>query len=231
MVTEETWQAFRQHFVDLFFPIRCAGCGRWDTNLCSRCWLLCDNDCELSAVDDAAGVPLFPLWSLGKYGGNLRNVILAAKHQPGRKLADFLFLAGANLGNSCALSLETSKPSVYTQKVWVIPAPSSHRRRWEDAEVTKYLAAGVARGVSESLGVEACVKEAVGLKRGRGSQSNRTRQNRLQGRHDALYTKIPAPPRTPIILVDDVYTTGATVREMATCLKENVQAIIVLAKA
>lgn len=213
--------------LDLLFPTQCVGCGRWDAVLCDQCWLLADEDPTLGAIDDTRGVPQIPLWALGSYGGPLRKIIVAAKHQTGVDLDDFLFHAGCRLGQAASQNVANAD-----MPVWVVAAPSSWRRRWNGHEVTGHLARGVAVGIEEALqGRRVQVVDVFRLRPGAGSQSRRGKDSRRRARRGALRIACAPPADAAVVLVDDVTATGTTLVEMVGHLGINAQVAVVLARA
>lgn len=208
---------------DLAVPVQCAGCCEWDTALCESCWLVADAEPVLTALDDQLGVPTIPVHSLGKYGGKLRKLILAAKHDPAIDLDLFLKTAGARIGESL---LQEPLPAT----VWVVPAPSSWKRRLRRAGITTQISQGVAAALREG-GVRASVEEIVALRWGAGSQSSREREQRRRGRSGQIRRKRNILCGIGVILVDDVLTTGATLREIAAVIGDCVVGAAVLAHA
>ncbi|MGO3797402.1 MAG: competence protein ComF [Pauljensenia sp.] len=100
-------------------------------------------------------------------------------------------------------------------EVWVVPAPSGWRRRYRDQMVAPGIADGVAREVAAGAGVTARVVEPVGLRPFSGSQSGRSGGERRSGRLDSMKARVEVPAGIGVVLVDDVVTTGATLRELA----------------
>ena len=207
----------------LLFPVQCPGCGEWDVTLCGECWQLADADPIFDVLDDALGIPLVPVVVLGKYGGTLRRIIVAAKHDPAADFSGFLYQAGARLGEHIADDLNVDT-------VLVVPAPSSRRRRMRRAEVTWHIAAGVADALTQ-VGIQTHIWQGLAMKIGAGSQGNRGREMRRMARKNQIRLKRNLPPDLGIVLVDDVMTTGATMREMARIFGARVIGIAVLARA
>ncbi len=223
MDIREFLEGLGSEFKSLLFPVQCPGCGKWDTTLCDECWRFADADPFLDVFDDELGNPLVPVVALGKYGGPLRRVIVAAKHDLAADFHRFLYQCGCRLGEHIADDLNIDS-------VLVVPAPSSWRRRMRFAEVTGHVAAGVADAFGH-MGVQADIWRGFALKIGAGSQGNRGREMRRKGRRNQIRLKRNLPPNVGVILVDDVMTTGATMHEMVQILGKQVIGIAVLARA
>lgn len=201
---------------DLAVPLSCP-CGREGVRLCAACRGLLapapvrvDAACPalqiVVAADASRGesgviaAPLLPVLALGEHVGGLRRLVLAWKNggmlclaQPlGEHLTPGVGMLGAG------------------REVALVPIPSSlaHRiRRGEDHT------AELARAVARRSGTR--VVPALSL-RG-GSQSGKGRRERREDRWDQMRTTRAAATLrrgsgAGVILVDDVVTTGATLR-------------------
>lgn len=145
---------------NLLFPVQCAGCQVWDTELCSACAALATGETTMRALDDIEGRPALEITALGRYEGRLRSIILAAKHDPHRDLSRFLTEAGRNLGEATGRQLAlqlgrgakgSSSLPPFPLRIWVVPAPSSHMRRLQRAEIVPLFAKGVVEGLRAEL--------------------------------------------------------------------------------
>lgn len=198
---------------DALLPVQCPGCGAWDTRLCPRCAALARGAGTLDwhVLDGEGEVADVPVWSLGDYEGALRRLILAAKHRPRVDLLAFLRDCGVHLGAAIAGSTLLTGTDV-----WVVPAPSGWRRRHGGQMVTPALADGVARGIAACAHGSVShvrVVDALRLRAWARSQSSRDAGERRSGRAGSMRRLVEVPPGASLVLVDDVVTTGATVRE------------------
>ena len=100
--------------------------------------------------------------------------------------------------------------------MWVVPAPSSWKRRLRGRQVAMPLARAVARALAASArpGVRVRVVDAVRLRVGASSQSGKAGAQRTVGRMGAMRALAVPPRGVLVVAVDDVVTTGATIREM-----------------
>jgi hypothetical protein len=167
---------------------------------------------------------------MGDYDGPLRRIVLAAKHSARTDVTDFLDEAGARLGTAlggvlgvagspvaAVGSLAGRVPSTGSAvDVWVVPAPSSWKRRLRGRQVALPLARAVARALAASArpGVRVQVVDAVRLRVGATSQSGKAGAQRTVGRMGSMRALAVPSPGVLVVAVDDVVTTGATVREM-----------------
>ena len=67
---------------------------------------------------------------------------------------------------------------------------------------------------SAAPGVRACVVDALALRVGAGSQSGKAGAARVVGRMGSMRPRAEVPAGVLVVAVDDVVTTGATIREM-----------------
>ena len=215
-------------FVGALLPVQCAGCRAWDEVLCPSCRSLASGPAHVASIDGVRG-PL-PLVVMGDYDGPLRRIVLAAKHSARTDLSDFLDEAGARLGTvlggvlgvagspaAAVGSLEGRAPSTGgAVDVWVVPAPSSWKRRLRGRQVALPLARAVARALAAGArpGVRVRVVDAVRLRVGATSQSGKAGAQRAVGRMGSMYALAVPGPGVLVVAVDDVVTTGATIREM-----------------
>lgn len=217
----------------MLFPVQCAGCGRWDTPLCEECHAVADREVVFRDLEDDRGVPSIELLCLGEYDGELRNLVLAAKHDPYRNMSKFLREAGRTLGVAAGRSLGRYFPGgvALGEQIWVVPAPSSHARRRKRAEIVPFIASGVAEGMCQELTSRIRVVPAVKLRRGVGSQGGKSAGVRGRGRAGTIFTDLTLPNRTLVVVVDDVVTTGATMRAVCEALDGRVVQAVALAAA
>ena len=209
-------------------PVQCVGCGAWDEVLCPTCRSLASSQPLATTLEGAHGA--IPGMVLGDYSGPLRRIILGAKHAARTDIGDFLDEAGAALGASLWRAVGRVGSPVWVRgsgrgrarrsgaaaQVWVVPAPSSWGRRLRGRQVALPLALGVARGMARSAepGVRVRVVDAVALRVGAGSQSGKAGAARTVGRMGSMRSRVAVPADVLIVAVDDVVTTGATIREM-----------------
>ena len=220
--------ALGRGFVGALLPVQCAGCRAWDEVLCPSCRRHAQAEPIPTVVDGARGD--LPALAMGDYVGSLRRIILAAKHSSRTDLSDFLDEAGARLGTALGGVLGVAgSPAVAVGSlegrasssgsavdVWVVPAPSSWRRRLRGRQVALPLARAVARALAAGArpGVRVRVVDAVRLRIGATSQSGKAGAQRTVGRMGAMRALAVPPRGVLVVAVDDVVTTGATIREM-----------------
>jgi ComF family protein len=199
-----------QSLLSLFLQSNCLLCQRSADLLCPYCRNQLQ-DCQLGDKAQFWGGDL-PRFVWGKYDGVLKRAIAILKYDGQRQLGELL---GFWLGQAW-LNSPVSSP---LQQNILVPIPlhpdKLKTRGFNQAEL---IARGFAKVTGYSLQVDGLVRvkntpPMFGLKpqqREENIQSafalGRQFQNRL--------------PRNPILLIDDIYTTGATAREAATVLRQ-----------
>jgi predicted amidophosphoribosyltransferase len=182
----------------------CPGCGVPGLGTCPACTLLVTSVHPFVVAGLPEGLP--PVTAAGTYADTLRRVLLTAKERGGLGL---LPLLGGRLAAALArLALDAGE----ARQVVLVPMPSA------PAQV-------VARGVdlTTSLAREAAVQlrraglpvrvlRGLALARRPQDQAGLDRGQRLENLAGALR---PAGPRPvgPVIVIDDIVTTGATLAE------------------
>lgn len=179
--------------LDLLLPRRCVLCRAAGTPLCSDC------SAELPPAPDLGAPPgMTACWSLLEHRDAGRDVVVALKFHR--------HLDAVDLWGSAMAQLVTDPVALVT---W---APTSAQRR----RARGFDQAGLlARAVAAQLGVS-----CLGLlERTSGAgQAGRGRSDRLQS-PEFVTTRRTVPIRTgPVLVVDDVRTTGATLSAAADAL-------------
>ncbi len=199
--------------LDLVLPRPCPGCGGPDP-WCAGC------DATLRGRPRRIQLPeqhpeparnhtaplLPPAWALTRYRDPVRSAIVAGKERGRRDLPSVL---GVALGRGL---FRLRRLGLLPPTVWLVPAPSRRsaaRARGGDPVATMARAAarwlagrGCSTGVAPCLVTGGAARDSVGLDAA-GRAANL--QNRVR------WVPAGAPPSgTPVVLIDDVLTTGAT---------------------
>lgn len=194
------WGTFGRGALELVLPPACAGCGALGASCCPACAAVLSGR---GTVERGAGVH-----ALARYDGVARRLVLAHKERGRRDLA-------APLGDALARAV----PYLPEARAgpdgtwWLVPAPSrrSAARRRGGPHVlalarrcaARLAERGHAVAVAPVLVLGAGARDAVGL-------GHAQRAANLAGRVRFRPAAAP-PPGTPVVLLDDVVTTGATV--------------------
>lgn len=196
-----------EKLLDLVLPLQCGGCGGPGTRWCPAC------ERELAVKPDGPHViaprldPGVPMLSLGRYAGARRKAIVEVKE---RGRADLV----APLAKALAQGLDNLLSwGIVDTPLSIVPAPtrrSAARRRGGDP-VTRIARCATAGhpGVTvlPVLRLAAFTRDSVGL-------SSADRQRNIAGR-----IRLAAPVADPVVVFDDVVTTGATAAESVRVLQ------------
>lgn len=208
--------------LDLVLPVECGGCAAPGTRWCPAC----DAELRAKAAEPRVVTPRLdpgvPVLSLGRYAAGRRRAIVAVKEH-GR----------ADLVAPLACAVRTGLAQLLTwglleTPLTIVPAPTrwtAARRRGGDP-VGRVAAAAIAGlpgiTVTRTLRLTGFARDSVGL-------SAADRQRNLSGR-----VRVRAAPATPVVLLDDVVTTGATACASVAALQTSgvsVQAVLAIADA
>lgn len=192
--------------VNLIYPPRCPACGAGiasQDGLCAACWAMLD--VPLSTFADSAGVPVF---AATYYNDTSRKLVLAFKHGGRIALARLL----AHL-----IAARLPQPVSGLAPPLLVPVPLHRWRIWQRGfNQAALLARELARlGKGEML--------VDGLRRPKrtpslGGLGREAREAALAGTialHPGRAARIAG---RDVILVDDVFTSGATTRACMTAL-------------
>jgi predicted amidophosphoribosyltransferase len=203
---------FREAFVDLVLGGRCAGCERPGVAVCAACRTLLTTATPFHAWPDPvpAGLPL-PT-AAAQYGGEVRGLILAHKERSRYSLAGPL---GEALALAVRRSLEPGRAG------WVCPVPSPRstvRQRGHDP--LRRLTVAATRHLRKQ-GYDVRVADALSVVRRPADQSGLSATERAANLAGAFAARSRWAERLtdqPVILVDDVLTTGSTLAEAGRAL-------------
>lgn len=182
----------------LLFPTRCFGCNVLGVSICSSCrreWIPHYYKTHVGTLSVHSAVI---------YTQTASKIILAAKENGVRGADDLLIAAIAHVLNRARLD---------TGYFTLIPVPSSNqsqRRRGRSFIVD------LTQEISRNTGI--AVNDCLQVSRRVSDQSGLTRVQRISNMHGAFSIKPGAILRGEALLVDDVVTTGATLREAARAL-------------
>ena len=215
--------------LDILFPKKCVGCNKVGSYFCPDCIsnvypanLICPV-CSRAALDGQTHpicrekYALDGLWSLGIYKNPLKSAIGQLKYKNVRSLAK-------DLVDVMVENWEKSKPLFLDQII------KDKRAGWAVVPVPLYWFRENSRGfnqsaiIGQSLSKKLSLDYCEGLKRIRftKSQARLKSQDRYQNISGAFavskpYTLNPSPY---VLLIDDVWTTGSTIKECCKVLKE-----------
>ena len=204
--------------INLLLPASCAICERADFRLCLECRRKVHQQLFLPPLGEQlqfyVELPTLqwqlPVSATGIYRNELARAILSFKNQQRYFLAqEFAPFLAAAINTACP-------PRLFDQPTLLVPMPSSVRaigtRGYRPVQVMLHEAQR--RGL---LAAHTRTAPLLHYRFGRllsGAQKSKSGSAR-RGGDSPLIAEIPAELRQPILLIDDVTTTGATLRKAA----------------
>jgi ComF family protein len=202
------WQPLIDRALSLFLKQNCPLCDRSATVVfCQYCQRQIQ-ECQLAQPAQYWQGDL-PLFAWGKYAGTIKRSIGKLKYDGHRSIADFY-------GECLAAKWQTFTPPIPT-KLIALPVPLHPEklasRGFNQAEL-------IARKFCQLTGA----KLDLSLHRTRSTVaqfglSKSARQENVEGAFALVRSSLQ--PGDTVLIVDDIYTTGSTVREIATVLRSH----------
>lgn len=211
-----------QHII---FPSKCPICHKAASYGCEKCVAssiipipaFCIN-CGVPHTPETACKNFIPLFALSSYNDDIRKLIIHLKFHNYKPLGKLL---GGIIADEFCEKITDLAPD------YIFPIPN-HR----DTKRTFSHTAEIARGVADKLNISV-LADCIEWKYGVTHQLGKTAAEREALTSDCIKVKIQNPLGKKIILLDDVYTTGSTVRATAKALESvgaQCLAVIVIAK-
>ncbi|MFF8371070.1 ComF family protein [Streptomyces lydicus] len=211
-------QGVWRELAGLVLPVACAGCGRPRTELCAECRRALARDGRgarrVRPRPEPSGLPR--VWAGVPYADEARAVLLAHKERGALRLA-------APLGAVLAGAVRGLRPGAGA--LLLVPVPSARRAvagRGHDPvrRIALAAAADLRRGAGDGVGEGAGARVLAVLRQRRAvaDQAGLSARQRLANVAGALEVRGGAGRLLrglPVVLVDDLVTTGATLAEAA----------------
>lgn len=194
--------------LDLFLGSSCAACGLPGRTLCRPCEDTLPTGGSL-AMPTPTPAGLLPVFAGGEYDGAIRRLVNAHKERGRLALA-------RPMGRVLAAVVADLAPS---GPIVLVPVPSSRpvvRSRGHDPLLRITLAAAASLRADGRTAQVRRLLRAARRPRDQAGLGHNARSENLRGAFRAV---IPAATG-PVVIVDDVVTTGATVREAQRALEQ-----------
>jgi len=204
-------EQLKNGLLDLFLKSNCPLCDRpAQGELCVSCQRQLQR-CKLATPGDfwQGELPVF-VW--GNYGGSLKRAIAALKYDNQQQLA-------RPLGHWLGRAWLNSPAATRAKKLTVVPIPmhpiKRKQRGYNQAEL-------IAQNFCDVTGYK---QQPLGLERIRETEaqfglSAQARERNLVDAFVIGKSFHKHPPNSPVLLIDDIYTTGATVRSAVQILRK-----------
>ncbi|MBE2192754.1 MAG: ComF family protein [Anaerolinea sp.] len=188
--------------LDFVFPPRCVGCGCVGSLFCSDC----HTETPIPEAPPLPAGPLEGLWSSALYEGPIRSAIHTLKFRGMRRMADAL---------SERLVKTLSRANWHFNLILPVPL---HPSRLQERGYNQ--SALLARAVARHMGrLRAYQPDALIKARVTSSQVGLNWRERQANVRDAFEAAPDLVSGQAVVLLDDVYTTGATLHECASALR------------
>ena len=206
-------QTFKNHFktlLNFFLESNCALCERSSSEiLCQYCMRQLDQ-CLISNPNDLWQKPL-PVFAWGRYGGLLKRAIAAMKYDNHPEIASVL---GHLLGEAWLLNGLSQQ-----HKPVIVPIPlHPHKQKQRGFN----QAALIAQSFCETTGLK--IKQK-GLERVRETEAQHSLSASDRNKNLASAFRVGQdlykPPTQKVLLLDDIYTTGATAKSAIQALHQS----------
>lgn len=198
--------------LDVLFPASCAGCDAAGRPACARCLGALDAQPRFTRPTPApAGLP--PVVTIAPYGGAVRGLLVAYKERGVATLRVPLAMALAR-----AVAFLLARHRVASARI--VPIPSSRAaRRSRGADVVAALARTAARTLRADRRDVVVVRALAHDRRVRDSARLGADARRINV-HGSMQVRWPIhwSEAIPVIVVDDVVTSGATLAEASRAL-------------
>lgn len=222
-----------EFLADLIFPKECFGCRTHGSYVCQKCLqkipkqeqLICPV-CQQSAIDGkthpfcrTAG-KLNGAVALYQYRGTMQSLIKELKYRFVYDMQEELTMLTRS-GLQDILSSNQTFRQFIDSKPLIVPVPLFwQRQNWRGFNQAELIARAVGRALGLKIGLNLLLRQ-----QGSQPQANLLKQDRLVNVRNTFsvnpsFNKHVAERLKTVLLVDDVWTTGATLNECCRVLKK-----------
>ena len=187
--------------LDLFFPRTCVGCGKNKTSLCHAC-----------LADISASHENLPTWIRARYSYKNPVIRTSIWHLKYKNNHDIARVYGRALYDM--ILEDISETALFENRaVYLVPIPLSRKRMNERG----YNQAELLVRALLALDTDHAFQNGEKFLKRRDTENRQShvknKQARLKNIVDSFEVRGPLPEHAHFILIDDVVTTGATLRE------------------
>ena len=197
-----------KQLLSVFLESHCAFCNRTSAeSICPYCLAKLSN-CQFRSQDRRSWWGEMPLFAWGKYDGQLKRAIALLKYNSHPEI-------GIILGQLLAKAWMESELARF-QQVSVVPIPLHHHKLKERGF---NQAEKIAQGFCKATGYDLSPQALIRFRETKAmfDLSIEERSKNLEGAF-RLSKKLP---QHPVLLLDDIYTMGTTVRESTKILRRD----------
>ena len=208
-----------KQLLSVFLESHCEFCQRTTVDtLCEYCFLRLASH-QLSKCDRLKLYKLKSVFAWGRYDGQLKRAIALMKYQNQPEIGNLL---GTQLG----LAWIDSKLAKLPHQITVVPIPMHPKKQKErgfnQAEI-------IAKSFCRITGYQKSGRVLVRTRETEAMFNLNSRTERAKNLQGAL--QVDRIPKYPVLLIDDIYTTGTTVNEAVKILQQKKIKVIGVAVA